>query len=75
MQHPLLMDNGDLVFSSGEGPLVKIDKCSNLKWSVNRHFHHSIELYNENSIITPIVLDNSLNKPYPILNHGFALLT
>ncbi len=74
MQHPLLMDNGDLVFSSGEGPLVKIDKCSNLKWSVNRHFHHSIELYNENSIIAPIVLDNSLNKPYPILNHGFAIV-
>lgn len=74
MQHPLLMENGDIIFSSGEGPLVKIDKCSNLKWSVNRHFHHSIELYDKNLIIAPIVLANNLNKSYPILNHGFALV-
>ncbi len=74
MQHPLLINNGDLIFSSGEGPLVKIDKCSNYIWSVNRHFHHSIEKYNDKTIIAPIVLKDNLNKKYPILNHGFALV-
>ena len=74
MQHPLLLANGDLIFSSGEGPLVKIDKCSNYIWSNNRHFHHSIEKYNEKLIIAPIVLNNDLEKKYPILNHGFALV-
>ena len=43
MQHPLLLENGDLIFSSGEGPLVKIDKCSNHIWSINKHFHHSVD--------------------------------
>ncbi len=74
MQHPLLLDNGDLVFSSGEGPLVKIDKCSNYIWSINRHFHHSIEKYNKKTIIAPLVLNTNLNKDYPILNHGFATI-
>ncbi len=74
MQHPLLLKNGDLIFSSGEGPLVKIDKCSNYIWSNNRHFHHSIEEYNEKLIIAPMVLNDNLGKNYPILNHGFALV-
>ena len=72
MQHPLLLNNGDLIFSSGEGPLVKIDKCSNLLWANNRHFHHSIEKFNEQLIISPIVIENKLKKEYPILDHGFA---
>lgn len=74
MQHPLLLHNGDLVFSSGEGPLVKIDKCSNLIWANNRHFHHSIEIYNEDLIISPLVIKDNFGKEYPILNHGFALV-
>jgi len=74
MQHPLLNSEGELIFSSGEGPLVKIDKCSNLIWAINRHFHHSIEFYKNNLIISPIVLNKSLNKKYPVLNHGFAIV-
>ena len=72
MQHPLLNSKGELIFSSGEGPLVKIDKCSNLIWAINRHFHHSIEIYNKNLIISPIVLNKSLDKEYPVLNQGFC---
>ena len=74
MQHPLLLENGDLIFSSGEGPLVKIDKCSNHIWSINKHFHHSIELYDKNLIIAPLVIKNKSKKQFPILDHGFALV-
>jgi hypothetical protein len=30
-QHPLLTADGSLVFTSGEGPLVKIDRCNRLE--------------------------------------------
>ena len=54
-QHPLLMPNGDLVFGSGEGALVKVDACGGLKWAINRHFHHSIELDAVGNIVAPVV--------------------
>ena len=41
MQHPLLLNNGNLIFGSGEGPIAKINSCSNLIWAINEHFHHS----------------------------------
>ena len=55
-QHPLLMDNGDLLFTSSEGPLVRIDMCSQLRWVVDRHFHHSIEMASNGNIFVPHVL-------------------
>ena len=73
MQHPLLLDNGELIFGSGEGPISKIDACNNLIWSADRHFHHSIEYYNSDKIIVPIIIKNPNNK-YPILDHGFAIV-
>ncbi len=40
--HPLLTNEGDLLFN--EGPLRKIDYCSNLIFqNVNNKFHHSLE--------------------------------
>jgi len=54
-QHPLLMPGGDLLLGSGEGPLVRIDACGRLKWVINRHFHHSIELDVAGNIVAPIV--------------------
>ncbi len=74
MQHPLILDNGDLIFSSGEGPLVKIDKCGELLWSIDRHFHHSIEFYDNNSIIVPIIINKNTIDEIPILDHGFAII-
>ena len=59
-QHPILFENGDLAFSSGGGPLVKIDKCGKLKWTTNEFFHHSNILYN-NKIYSTITLN--FNKP------------
>ena len=74
MQHPLMNYKGDLIFSSGEGPLVKVDKCGKLVWTINRHFHHSIERYKDSLLIAPIILNNKTHHEFPFLDHGFALI-
>ena len=43
VRHPLLLENGDIVFTAHRTPLVRIDKCSNLIWYNDNYFHHSIE--------------------------------
>ncbi len=67
MQHPLLLNDGNLIFGSGEGPIAKINACSKLIWAINEHFHHSIERYNNDYISVPIVIKNNnkdLDFPY-----------
>ena len=54
--------------------LKVIDKCSKFIWAIDRHFHHSIEPYEDDSIIAPIIIDQSIKKAYPILNHGYAIV-
>ncbi len=80
-QHPLLLPDGSMVFSSGEGPLVKIDHCGNLLWTVDKHFHHSIEIGPENTVFAPHVMATPQDfdsitekghKVYPIRDDGFA---
>jgi hypothetical protein len=53
-QHPLLLPDGSLVCSCGEGPLVRIDKHSRLLWLVPEHFHHSIERDHKGNLVVPI---------------------
>jgi len=44
IMHPLLMSDGGLVFHGLEdGPLFKINSCSQLDWVLNKEFHHAIE--------------------------------
>ena len=73
-QHPLLLANGDLLVTSGEGPLVRISACSELVWAIDRHFHHSIQMTSNNTVLVPIVLDNrKLDRvAQPIRNDGWA---
>lgn len=40
--HPLLLDDGAILFH-GDGPLFKVNSCSNIEWGVDGLFHHSIE--------------------------------
>ncbi len=54
-QHPLLHDDGSLVFTSGEGPLVKIDRNNNIVWTVTGYFHHSIERDSKGNYVVPTV--------------------
>ena len=41
--HPVLMDDGGIIFHGDHTPLAKIDLCSNVEWIVDQSFHHSIE--------------------------------
>lgn len=69
--HPLLLEDGSIFLTSGEGPLVKMNACGSIDWVVDRHFHHSIEKYNE-MIIAPIVSKNNTIKG--IRDDGYAIL-
>ena len=41
--HPLLLNDGSIIFHGMYTPLVKVDICSNLIWTIDDIFHHSIE--------------------------------
>lgn len=62
--HPLLLNDGSLIFHNFEGPLYNIDICSKKKWIINQHFHHAIERDDEgnvwvSSIMEPVSYRNS----------------
>ena len=52
-QSPYLMADGGLVFIDNQGPLVRIDACSNIEWIVDGHFHHSLERDLDGNFIVP----------------------
>lgn len=56
MLHPLLLDDGSIIFNVQAGPLVRIDSCSRHMWTNNRHFHHSLEKDHEGNIWAPTVI-------------------
>ena len=41
--HPVLEADGSLVFQGMGTPLVKVDACSNVQWTIDGQFHHAIE--------------------------------
>ena len=53
--HPWLNNDGSLVFNGQETPLTKIDKCSNIVWSLDYPFHHSIERDHEKNYWVPMI--------------------
>lgn len=79
-QHPLLFENGDIVASSGEGHLIKLNYCSELVWRNARYFHHSIESFEENQIIIPTwyqesqYLNDYFSNTLNIRDDGFAFV-
>jgi hypothetical protein len=74
-QHPYLMPDGSIIFSTGEGPLVRLNRCSNVEWVIDRHFHHSIHMGPNGNLFVPIIAD--LNTSYKALygpdTHNFPL--
>jgi hypothetical protein len=74
-QHPLLLADGSLVFSSGEGPLVRIDKHSKLVWLLPEHFHHSIEMDHQGNLVVPIWNKPSLTGFEWMRDDGFAVVS
>ena len=57
--HPLPLPDGGLIFLGASGPLVRIDKCSNLEWVSDGPFHHSIELAPDGTLWVPTVIKPS----------------
>lgn len=75
-QHPLLLKDGSIVFTSGEGPMVRVDACGHLVWIINRHFHHSIELDHLGNIVSPIVMKRANSETVlPVRDDGFAIVS
>ena len=80
-QHPLLLDDGGLLISSGLGLLVRLNKDSSVKWHIERQFHHSIEKgINNNTFISQIRIDKPVVLPNkkelaPILNDGYVIFS
>lgn len=75
-QHPLLLKDGSLIFTSGEGPMVRINACSEVVWIISRHFHHSIEMDFQGNIVSPIVLEEQPSQTIvPIRNDGIAVVS
>lgn len=75
-QHPLLLKDGGLIFTSGEGPMVRITACGDLVWVNDRHFHHSIELDHDGNIVAPIVINRQMPVTVlPIRDDGFAIVS
>lgn len=69
-QHPLLLDDGSIVFSSGEGPLVRLSKDSEIIWTLDNYFHHSIERTRDGHLIVPLARQRG-----PYRDDGFAIVS
>lgn len=48
MMHPMLTPNGGII-SNNASPLLSIDRCSKIEWTIDGIFHHSIERSAEGS--------------------------
>lgn len=74
--HPLLLEDGSLIFTSGAGPMVRLDACNNIVWVLDHRFHHSIELNHEGNIVTCSKIDgDGPNTVLPIRDDGVAIIS
>lgn len=80
-QHPILTNDGGVIFSSGEGLLVKLDQNSDIEWHIERHFHHSIEHgLQQNQYISQIIVTDPVRLPngnevQPLRNDGYVVFS
>lgn len=76
VQHPLLLEDGGLVFTSGAGPLVKINGCGDIEWVLIHKFHHSIELDHQGNIVTCSKIDgDGPGTVLPIRDDAIAVVS
>ena len=76
VQHPLLIEDGGLVFHSGEGSLVRMDRDNRIVWTVSGHFHHSVERLPEGNLIVPINHDPTMLPELPDnQDDGYVILS
>ena len=76
VEHPLMLEDGGLVFNTQQGPMVRIDACGNIVWVISRQFHHSIEIDSRGDIVSCIVLEGQgPDKAFPIRDDGIAVVS
>lgn len=74
--HPLLHSDGSIVFTSAEGPMVKIDVNSEIVWTINEHLHHSIEIDHNGNYVVPIIIRPSFSPDDGIhRDDGYAIIS
>ena len=73
-QHPVLMNNGDIVFSSGEGPLVRLNKCNKIEWIIPGIFHHSNQKFDNEKYIYAVKRLEKNDKNKLIWDDGFSII-
>lgn len=64
MIHPLLLEDGSIIFQNTNGPLISLDLHSNITWVLKGKFNHSIELDADGNIWVPNIIDSSIVKPF-----------
>lgn len=61
-QHPLLLSDGSIVITEGEGPMVNISRCNEINWVLDKHTHHAInKIDDKNLIINTVKYDNNFS--------------
>lgn len=77
-QSPWLMADGGLVFIDNQGPLVRIDACSEIEWIADGRFHHSLERDLDGNFIVPITFEDARDypmMPLPFRDDGYAIVS
>lgn len=56
--HPYVDRDGNLISHAEEGPMFKLDLCSNISWIISdERYHHSVEKDHEGNFWTPSYLE------------------
>lgn len=71
-EHSLMMENGEVIISSGGQPIKKIDICSNILWEQKLPSHHSKELDYLNNLWIPIYLQTKMYQGKNILHDAIV---
>ena len=75
MFHPLMADDGGIIFSGNLSQLIKIDHCSDLKWQNTDYlFHHSKEEDKEQNYWVPANIYESKIKKFEKINEHNILV-
>ena len=65
ISHPILTDDGGLIFQGMSSPLAKIDVCSNVIWMLDRIVHHSLERDADGNYWSAALIDPPALKNLP----------
>jgi len=79
MIHPLLLGDGSIVFKY-RGPMFKVNACSEIEWTIDGVFHHSIEQEADgnfwvSSVIEPGSYDKVKFVGYRVMAYRISMMT